>query len=108
LIRHYQGIKQSQSDIMVHVGLMAIVERVVPVERVIILRHITRHLYVMMQWIKGEKSLPMKQIIIVGNLHAPESQSGRDILPNAADTPLSPRFLPTMVAAGLTLLLRRT
>jgi hypothetical protein len=38
---------------------MAIVERVVPIERVIILRHITGHPYTMMQWIKGEKSLPM-------------------------------------------------
>jgi hypothetical protein len=100
--------KRSQSDITVHVGLMAIVERVVPIECVVILYHITQHPYVMMQWIKGEKSLPMKRIIIVGDLHTPKGQSGRDISPNAADTPLPPRFPPTMVAARLTLLLRRT
>jgi hypothetical protein len=35
------------------------VERVVPIEHVVILRHITGHPYTMMQWIKGEKSLPM-------------------------------------------------
>ena len=48
-IRHYQGIKRSQSDITVRVGLMAIVERVVPVEGVVILRHVTRHPYGMIQ-----------------------------------------------------------
>jgi hypothetical protein len=53
---------------------MAIVERVVPVERVVILRHITRHPYMMMQWNKGEKLLPMKRTIIVGELHAPEGR----------------------------------
>jgi hypothetical protein len=87
---------------------MAIVERFVPVECVVILRHITRHPYVMMQWIKVEKSLPMKRCIIVGDLHAPEGRSGQNISPNAADNPLSPQFSPTMVAAGLTLFLRRT
>ncbi len=33
---------------------------------------------------------------------------GSNISPNAADTPLSPQFPPTMVVAGLKLLLRRT
>jgi hypothetical protein len=75
---------------------MTIVERVVPILRVIILRHITRHLYAIMQWRKGEKLLPMKRYIIGDVLHTPEGQSGQDILPNAADTPLSPQFPPTM------------
>ena len=66
------GHQRSQSDITALVGITAIVKRVVPIERVVILRHITQHPYTMMQWIKSEKLLPMKRFIIVGELHAPK------------------------------------
>ena len=43
-ISHSQGLKRSQSDITVLVGLVAVIERVnLIVERVVILSHITWH-----------------------------------------------------------------
>jgi hypothetical protein len=42
--------------------------------------------YAMMQWRKGEKTLSVKCYIIVGDLNAPEGWSGRQILPDAANT----------------------